>query len=355
MSKSTEACRRWRESLRKKYGSAWLRKKNAEKMRLYRQRKKLRKVSRNENCNATKVDKISSFGKQKDDIPPFNGYNTTMFNGCSQPREEGIPRKEIPVWNNSTKTGGLPYKRSKYNQPGCPIEMFDILPCDDIKISEEERTVTANGIRYTPGTVPFQHPFTFLVAGPTGCGKTTFVRRLLEEKSRFLSPVPQHIVWAYGIWQNGYKNMMHMVDEWVEGIPRMEDFNPNVHNLLILDDLMTETNDKVTQIFTRGSHHCNISVIHLVQNVFHKGKEHRNISLNTHYMALFKNPRDAKQITHLGNQMYPGKGKFFHEAFALATEKPFGYLLLDFKRDTPKALHVRGDIFDFPPCAYIPH
>ena len=84
-------------------------------------------------------------------------------------------------------------------------------------------------------------------------------------------------------------------------------------------------------------------------------RSNRNISLNTHYMALFKNPRDAKQITHLGNQMYPGKAKFFQEAFDLATEKPFGYLLLDFKQDTPKALRVRGDIFDFPPCAYVPH
>ena len=193
------------------------------------------------------------------------------------------------------------------------------------------------------------------MAGPTGCGKTTFVRRLLEEKSRFLSPVPQHIVWAYGIWQNGYRNMMHMVDEWIEGIPRMEDFNPNVHNLLILDDLMMEANDKVTQIFTKGSHHCNISVIHLVQNVFHKSKEQRNISLNTHYMVLFKNPRDVKQITHLATQMYPGKVKFLQEAFELATEKPFGHLLLDFNQDTPNTLRVRYNIFDFPTCCYVSH
>jgi hypothetical protein len=177
----------------------------------------------------------------------------------------------------------------------------------------------------------------------------------LKEKERFLNPVPKHIIWAYGRWQNGYRDMMHLVDEWVEGIPRMEDFNANVHNLLILDDLMMEADDKVTQIFTKGSHHRNISVIHLVQNVFHKGKEHRNISLNTHYMVLFKNPRDAKQITHLASQMYPGKGKFLQEAFDLATKKAFGYLLLDFKEDTPNALRVRENIFDFPKYAYVPH
>lgn len=192
---------------------------------------------------------------------------------------------------------------------------------------------------------PLQHPFTCLLAGPSGSGKTTFVRHLLEEKNNLIIPAPQRVVWAYGAWQDGYKTMNHLVDEWVEGIPRMEDFDPQKNNLLILDDLMLEADERVTEFFTKGSHHRNTSIIHLTQNLFHKGKEHRTISLNAHYMVLFKNPRDAKQVTNLGKQMYPGNVKFLQEAFDDATKEPYGYLLIDLKQSTPDQYRVRTNIF----------
>ena len=69
---------------------------------------------------------------------------------------------------------------------------------------------------------------------------------------------------------------------------------------------MTETDKSVSNLFTKGSHHRNLSVLHLVQNVFDKNKHTRTISLNTHYLVIFKNPQDASQITHLAKQMYPG-------------------------------------------------
>ena len=31
------------------------------------------------------------------------------------------------------------------------------------------------------------------------------------------------------------------------------------------------------------------------------------LSLNSHYIVLFKNARDATQVAHLARQMYPGK------------------------------------------------
>ena len=39
---------------------------------------------------------------------------------------------------------------------------------------------------------------------------------------------------------------------------------------------------------TRERHHRNLSVIYVAQNIFHQGKEMRNISLNAHYIVLFK-------------------------------------------------------------------
>ena len=97
--------------------------------------------------------------------------------------------------------------------------------------------------------------------------------------------------------------------------------------LLIIDDLMSETDSRVTKLFTKGSHHKNASVIYISQNLFHKGKENRYISLNSHYLILFKNPRDALQITHLGRQIFPDKGKYFREAFTDATSLTSIWLL----------------------------
>ena len=71
-----------------------------------------------------------------------------------------------------------------------------------------------------------------------------------------------------------------------------------------------------------------------------KHKESRTISLNAQYMAVFKNPRDASQVTHLAKQMYPGRVNFMQEAFKDATNVPYGYLLVDLKQDTPEDLRL---------------
>ena len=64
-------------------------------------------------------------------------------------------------------------------------------------------------------------------------------------------------------------------------------------------------------LFTKGSHHRNLSVIYIVQNLFHQGKGNRSISLNSHYLVLFKNPRDKLQILTLAKQMYPSETAWF--------------------------------------------
>ena len=44
-------------------------------------------------------------------------------------------------------------------------------------------------------TLPFQHPTTILIAGPTLSGKTTFVKRLIL--SEMIQPPPERIIWFY--------------------------------------------------------------------------------------------------------------------------------------------------------------
>ena len=119
-----------------------------------------------------------------------------------------------------------------------------------------------------------------------------------------------------------------------EGLPTS--FDASKRNIVVLDDLMAETDERVMNLFTKKSHHCNTSVIYLVQNLFPKNKESRTISLNSQYIVVFKNPRDVSQMTTLAKQMYPGRVKFVQEAFADATSTPYGYILVDLSQDTPR-------------------
>lgn len=205
------------------------------------------------------------------------------------------------------------------------------------------------------------HPFTCVIAGPTGCGKTHFVTRFLKNLPHLVSPsAPERIVWAYGEWQTTYDQLRASLPvDFVEGIPDLTRFDSTKPSLLVLDDLMAEADERVTQLFTKGSHHRSVSVMYLVQNLFDKNKEHRTISLNAQYLVIFKNPRDKQQINHLAKQMYPGHIHFVQEAFEDATQDPHGYLLVDLKQDTPESMRLRTyiipDTTDHLQTVYLPH
>jgi hypothetical protein len=184
-----------------------------------------------------------------------------------------------------------------------------------------------------------QHPFTCIVAGCTQSGKLVWVKSLLENAQKTISPPPQRIIWCYGQWQPSYFDMMRTMPgiEFNQSIP--EDID-NAHyldvsqrNLIVLDDLIAQSgkDKRIADLFTKGSHHRNLSIIYIVQNIFHHGKEMRNVSLNAHYIVLFKSPRDKQHISMLARQVNPGKVQEFMRSYEDATSRPHGYLMLDLK------------------------
>jgi hypothetical protein len=191
----------------------------------------------------------------------------------------------------------------------------------------------------------FKHPFTCLICGPTQSGKTEFMLELLQNLSTMVTPTPTRIIWCYGEWQNKLGQLPKSV-RLSEGLAGIHDINPEEKNLLILDDLMDEAGEasEVSELFTKGSHHRNLSVVFITQNLFHQGKKMRTISLNAHYFVLFKNPRDAGQIRHLATQLFPGQTKYLVDAYKQATSRPHGYLLLDLTQSTPDNRRVLSDV-----------
>jgi hypothetical protein len=56
----------------------------------------------------------------------------------------------------------------------------------------------------------------------------------------------------------------------------------------VLGDLMDSAfSSKVSELFTKGSHDRNISLVLITQNVFHQGPSSRDIYLNSKYKVVF--------------------------------------------------------------------
>ncbi len=197
----------------------------------------------------------------------------------------------------------------------------------------------------------FQHPFTMTVSGPTGSGKTYFIKSLLEHDK--IAPSPARIVYLYKRWQPLYDAMKETLDiEFIKGIPDTLDddafFDVNIPNLLIIDDMMglASQDPKIADLFTEGSHHRNLTVINLTQNLFPQGRNSVTQRRNTHYMVIFKSPTSQDQIRTLASFMFPGKVCQFLDTYQEATSKPHGYLVIDSKQNTPDDERLKTNIFD---------
>jgi len=124
-----------------------------------------------------------------------------------------------------------------------------------------------------------------------------------------------HIAFKIILCYHSENNDPHHVQNvsFVKVVPEFD--NPeNVPPLIELDDLMDAAySTKVSELFTKGSHQCNISLVLITQNLLHQGPSPRDISLNSKYIVVFFNPRDKTQIVHLARQVYPANISSFHK------------------------------------------
>lgn len=191
------------------------------------------------------------------------------------------------------------------------------------------------------------HPFTCVIAGPSKSGKTNLLTEIISKNERLIRPRIGRIVYCFSVWQPEFEKLekKHGV-EFHQGMCDVSVLRSDENNLIIYDDLMDEcaVDKSILDLFTKGSHHMNISVIVLTQNVFSKGKNNRTISLNTQYLILFNNPRDRSQIGFMARQMYPEAPRFLQDAYRDAATRPHGYIFVDNNQQTPEELRVQSNI-----------
>jgi energy-coupling factor transporter ATP-binding protein EcfA2 len=114
--------------------------------------------------------------------------------------------------------------------------------------------------------MPWVHPFTSVIAGPTGSGKSMFIRWFAHNIKHMMTPKPDRILRCYGEYQTVYGTVKGIAFQ--QGLPDLDNLDPREKHLIILDDLMNETDQRGASLFTKKSHHRNISVMYIVQNRF---------------------------------------------------------------------------------------
>ena len=197
--------------------------------------------------------------------------------------------------------------------------------------------------------IKFKHPTNTMVVGSTGSGKTVLVRNLLKYHKLLISVDTEilKVIWFYGQWHSLIDvNIDNCEIKYISNLPKDDVITKFKTNLIVIDDLLNEMNKEKNfeNIFIKKSHHLNISVIFLVQNLFYNAKSMRTISLNCHYIILMKNPRDKTQIMTLARQIYPNDSKFLISAYTDATKESYGYIRIDLTQTTPDDLRVLSNL-----------
>jgi hypothetical protein len=181
--------------------------------------------------------------------------------------------------------------------------------------------------------------------------KTMFLQKLIASLKAYITPPPERIIWVYGIENQNQMKLLSSISEipieFMQTIPDINEFSEFVPTLLIIDDMMHDAGGSkiVADLFTKGCHHKNISVILVLQNLFHQGNKMRDIHTSTNYIVLFNNPRDKSTISYLSRQCFPEHKLFLNDAYNKACSKPFGYLCIDFNQTTPSNYRVSTGIF----------
>lgn len=192
----------------------------------------------------------------------------------------------------------------------------------------------------------------FQIVGPSGSGKSHFTCQLLQTRHIFKNPT-RKIYWHQGIEQDESGDTGHLFKKLknckvIKGFDNGWMRRPKKHDVIVIDDLFSEANSQkgFNDLFTKIARHSEVTVIFITQNMFHQGGAHRTRNLNVHYLVLFKNPRDRTVISYIARQAYPQNTKFLTDAFQDATNKPNGYLFIDFTQKCPEEFRIRTNIFD---------
>ena len=198
---------------------------------------------------------------------------------------------------------------------------------------------------------------TFMLAGPSSCGKSTFVKNLINNRNVMFNRNIENVYIVCANIQTMYEDLVengnvrqifYQMPSKSEIIEIAEIGKKQGGTILVLDDILSEiakNNILIQEIFTEIAHHYDLTVVLCVQNMFVQNPIFRTISLNSGYIVAFKHPRDTKQINVIAHRCHVKNPKLVIDAYKDATRLPYSYLFMDFTQKTEDFLRIRTNIF----------
>ena len=123
--------------------------------------------------------------------------------------------------NSLPKTSSLPEQRQLPN-PTSDENEDKLIPCLYDSCISYERVWGTHVPVMDYNILKLHHPFSMLVAGPRGTGKSEFVKQLLSLKCYITTNPPERTVWFYGRHQSDlFRSLTQEIPsiEFYEGLP----------------------------------------------------------------------------------------------------------------------------------------
>ena len=193
-----------------------------------------------------------------------------------------------------------------------------------------------------------------IIFGQTGVGKTHFILNVI--RYRLIHPFPKKLYYMYNVEQefmNTWNRNENSPITFVKGLDFAQ-LDTSEPSLLVVDDLVISTNKEVAEMFILGSHHKQISVFFITQNLFPNCPVFRTMSANAHYYVIFQCQRNYRQVHTLGCQIFVGDDlKRITNAYKRASETSRGFIVLSFSPLLPRELTVVCDWWKECPSIYL--
>lgn len=185
----------------------------------------------------------------------------------------------------------------------------------------------------------FAQPTQLLISGPTKSGKTSLVTKILQNREVMFEPVAAKVYWFYTMLNSITPVQEALSDvEFIEGIPDYDFISTkivdNTPKILVMDDMQDVISTAkgatdMTKIFTRLSHHSDVSLIFLVQDMYYNPKMRRITNQCENLIVMANGSGIMGQVGHFASQQ--GLNAQFVKDYCLQNVRDLsshGYLLI---------------------------
>ena len=201
--------------------------------------------------------------------------------------------------------------------------------------------------------IRFKENFKIFVCGPSRCGKTVFIKDLLQNIPSITKQNISKVIYVYKVWQQTFEDMklqglVHFFLREEENIvEKIKKLSFGEYSLVIFDDLINSKNlEEISNLFVVDGRHSNYSMIFTSQRMFVNNEYFRQISNNCDYIVVFKNPRNYSEIRTLAQQLTPISLDLL-EIYTKATKDPFSYLMINLTQECNEDLKFLSHLFDY--------